>query len=469
MLLETSRASWRASRLFRSPYLAMVLTALGIRLVVMLFLYPDQLAPGRDHWNFAYETGRIARSIVLGQGFSNPLFSNTGPTAFMTPVYPYLLAGVFKVLGVFSLSSAIFMLSLNSLLSAVTCIPIAMIARRCFGDRVAVWSGWVWALFPYAIYFPVERIWATWLSTLLLSILFLMALRLEHSTKIGLWIGFGLLWGLTALNEPVVLSVLPALLGWACYRLRQKGRRWLLPAATSVAMLLLVVAPWFVRNYQTFHRFVPFRDTLGLEFMIGNNGDSFHWRPPVAGPWHNSAEWLEFQRLGELGYMDQQKRIAFAFIRTHPAWFAWMSVRRATYLWTGFWSFDRRYLAEEPLDPPNIVFCTSVTILALFGLYRAYKFDRAIAALFAMTLFFYPLVYYVTHPEVYYRRQIDPMIVILAVYAIVPRSQFAEEPEFRDQAELMEMGAETVEPELVNEAGTTRSVGFPPGLASPLG
>jgi len=451
----------------RSPYLPMVLVALTIRLTVMLFLYSEQLDPSRDHWSFAYETGRIARSIAVGQGFSNPLFSNTGPTGFMTPVYPYLLAGVFKLFGIYSTASALIMLTLNSLFSALTCIPMVLIARRSFGDRAGAWSGWAWAFFPYAIYFPVERIWATWLSTLLLSILFLIALRLEHSSEIGLWIGFGLLWGLTALNEPIVLSVLPALAGWACYRRQQQGHRWLVPLAASMFVLVLTVTPWFVRNYRVFHQFVPFRDTLGMEFMIGNNGDSFHWRPRVAGPWHNPGEWLAFQRLGELGYMARQKQESFAYIRSHPAWFAWMSLRRAGYLWTGFWSFDRAYLAEEPWDLPNILFCTAVTALAFVGLRRAFKTDRAMAALYGATLFLYPLIYYATHPEVYYRRQIDPMIVILAVYAVIPRERFAEEAELVEETQFA--FAEAGEAELIYETDATRNASFPPGLASPLG
>jgi 4-amino-4-deoxy-L-arabinose transferase-like glycosyltransferase len=420
----------------------MVLVALVIRLGVMVFLYPEQLSPVRDHWNFAYEVGRIARSIVQGQGFANPLFSNTGPTAFMTPIYPYLLAGVFKLFGVYSKASALVMLSLNSLLSALTCIPIFLIARKNFGERTARWSGWAWALFPYAIYFPVERIWATWLSTLLLSLLFLMTLYLARSERIGAWIGFGILWGLTALNEPVVLSVFPALTGWACFRLHQQRRRWLLPSAAASLALLAVVSPWFIRNYEVFHRFVPFRDTLGLEFIIGNNGDTSHWRPPIAGPWHNPGEWLEFQRLGELGYMSVKKREAFDYIRAHPAWFLWTSIRRAGYLWTGFWSFDRQYLEEEPWDPANILFCTAVTILALFGLRRAFREAPDLAALYGLVLFFYPLIYYFTHPEVYYRRQIDPMIVILAVYAIVPRKSAIEAAEEPAMEEFVETEAE---------------------------
>ncbi len=101
----------------RNVLFLMVLAALAIRLVVMVFQYQARLDPGRDHWEFGFETGRIARSIASGEGFGNPLFGNTGPTAWMAPVYPYLLAAVFKLFGIYSKTSALVILSLNSLFS----------------------------------------------------------------------------------------------------------------------------------------------------------------------------------------------------------------------------------------------------------------------------------------------------------------------------------------------------------------
>jgi len=182
--------------------------ALALRLLVMLFLYPEQLSPERDHWHFGYETGRIARSIVEGKGFSSPLFSDTGPTAWMTPVYPLIVAAVFKIFGIYTKASALALLSLNALTSALTAIPIFLFARRSFGLRVARWSAWTWAFFPYGIYFPVERIWETWLATLLLCVLFWIALELEDEKPLWMWVLYGLLWGVEALTNP----------SWACGR-----------------------------------------------------------------------------------------------------------------------------------------------------------------------------------------------------------------------------------------------------------
>jgi 4-amino-4-deoxy-L-arabinose transferase-like glycosyltransferase len=408
-------------RCFQST-LCMVLVALAIRLVVMGFLYDEQLDPERDHWRFSYENGRLARSIAEGRGFSSPLFEETGISAWLTPVYPYMTAGVFKVFGIYSKTSALVLLSSQCLTSALNCLPIFYIARKLFGRTMATWSGWAWAFFPYAIYFPSERIWNTWLATLLFSILFLITLYMEESTRLTRWTAYGLFWGFVALTDPVVLAAWPFMLAWTGYRLHRRKLRWALPLATSVLGLIVFVMPWFVRNYVIFGHFIPFRDTMGMEIHIGNSGDTFHWRPRMIGPWHNDEEWEDFKKMGEVAYMDREKKRGIDFIRTHPRWFAIVSVRRFAYIWTGFWSFDKRYLVEEPLDPPNVFFCTSLTVLMLFGFRRLWREDRMLVALFASVLFFFPSVYYFTHVEVYFRRQIDPLILILAVYALVPKT-----------------------------------------------
>lgn len=398
--------------------ISLVVVALAIRLVVMVFLLPEQLEPQRDHWHFGYETGRIARSIVEGRGFSSPLFADTGPTAWLTPVYPYLVAGVFEVFGVYTKTSAIVLLSLNALMSALVCVVVLLIARISFDERVAKWSGWSWAFCPYGIYFPVERIWETWLATLLLCLLFLITLNLENEEKLYKWVVFGLLWGVEALTSPAVLSVLPFLAGWVIYRRHRRGRRWFAVNVVAAIAFFAVVSPWFVRNYEVFHRFIPFRDGMGLVLRLGTKGNTDYWGPYELGPWHNDREWKEFQQLGELGYMDHKKQQAIEFIRGNPGWYAWTTLRRAVYLWTGYWSLNRAYLKEEPLDPPNISFCTTLTVLALWGLWRAWRANWSDTLPYALLLFSFPLIYYITSPEVYYRRPIDPFFVILAVAAV---------------------------------------------------
>jgi 4-amino-4-deoxy-L-arabinose transferase-like glycosyltransferase len=395
----------------------MVLVALILRLTVVAISYPDRLNPDRDYWRFAGETGRIARSIVQGKGFSSPLFGDTGPTAWMTPIYPYLLALSFRLFGVYSKASAIVMLSLNSMFSALTSLPVFFMARRTFGEVTAIRAGWAWALFPYAIYFPGNFIWSTVLTTLLLAVAFAVGLRLDDSSRMKDWIGFGLLGGIAALSDPIVISVLPLLGLWMWHRRCQRGGSWVLPGIAAALAFIVVVAPWFVRNYRVFGSMIPFRDNFGLELYVGNDGETWFW---AAGPHptHNDQEWQEYRQLGELRYMQRKQAQSVNFISQHKRLFLWLGIRRAIYLWTNYWSFSRRYLEAEPFDIPAVFLTTALTFVALRGLWIGWRnFGPAIVP-YAIALFFFPIVYYVTHLEDYYRRPADPFYVVLAAYAV---------------------------------------------------
>lgn len=397
----------------------MVIVALGVRLAVMACVYPERLDPARDHWKFAGESGRIARSLAAGHGFSSPYFADTGPTAWLAPSFPALLAGMFKVFGVYTKAAALAILSFDCLLAALTCIPVFLIARRTFGDLAALWAGWIWAFFPYSINFAADFIWDTTLATLLMAILFLVVLKLEDKPHGWPWFGFGLLVGLAALTNPVTLAPMPFLSLWLLYRFWKRGDHWFAPGTAALLAVVIVVSPWFVRNYRTFHKFIPLRSGFGFELYCGNNVDSWHWDPPGYHPSDSTAEWNEYQQLGEVNYMALKKSEALRFIDAHKKLYAMQTMRRIVYIWTGFWSFSRRYLHEEPFDPENIPFCTALTVLAFLGLRRAWGEDGATAAMpYILAFVFFPLVYYFTHPEDYYRRPIDPMIVALAAGAV---------------------------------------------------
>jgi len=165
----------------------MVLVALAVRLAVIPFVYHDWMDPFvLEHWAF----GRIARSIASGHGFGSP-FADTGLSALLPPVYSYLLAGIFKIFSIETRASVLAALSLNSLFSALTCVPVFLLARQAFGERVAKWAGWGWAFSPYGVYYGADWAWSTCLVTLELCWLFLFAWRLENSSRKRDWLLFG--------------------------------------------------------------------------------------------------------------------------------------------------------------------------------------------------------------------------------------------------------------------------------------
>ena len=405
------------ARLRAVPVLAwMVLVALALRLAVIPFDTIENLMD-EDHIH-AWEQGNTARALVAGRGFGSP-FVSSQTSAIMPPVYPLIVAAVFQLFGVHTAHSILAVHVFDCLINALASIPIVLVGGRSFGPRVGLWAGWAWALFPYGIYFAAAWAWSTHLLLFGLLWLLYLAQELECSPRLRLWTGFGLLAGLAGLTEPSVLVVIPFLLLLAAGRLARRGQRWRLPALVASLTLSGTLAPWLIRDAIDFHRFIPMRDSMGLELWMGNNGYSTRWTSDQLHPLHDAQELADYNAMGELGFMDHKAAQARTYIATHPGWYARMCLRRAIYLWTGYWSFDKAYLAMEPMDPFNIPFATAMTLLALAGLALAGRRAPFEALRYGGVLFLFPLVYYFSHPEPYHMRTLDPLMVILGCFAIL--------------------------------------------------
>jgi 4-amino-4-deoxy-L-arabinose transferase-like glycosyltransferase len=402
---------------FSSPW-AMFTLALALRLVVMGFAYTIQLDPSRDHWVFGWETGRVARSIATGHGFSSPYPEPTGPTALIPPVYTYLVAGVFKLFGVYSVSSALAILTLNNLFSSLTCVPVFLIARRVFGVPAAVWAGWIWAFFPYSIALSNVVVWETSLTTLLLTLLVLLTLKLEHSKSLSAWVGYGLLWGASGLTSPAVLTTLPFLGAWIWFRQWRRGSNCTGLAITASLAFLLVVAPWIWRCSRTYGRLVAFRGNFGLEVLVGNSSDTSHAANWNVLPGFNKSELEELQRDGEPAYMAEKQREANEFIAHHRLRYAGLTLRRVLNTWTGLWEFPPPWNMDES-GVPNILMYSFISCLAFAGLVLAIRHGREEAIPLAFLPMFLPAIYYLTHSDMGFRHPIDPVLVIFMAYAIV--------------------------------------------------
>src|SRR5579859_3507306 len=256
-------------RILRQP-VVIALVALALRLLVMTAEHTYKISPDQENFGLGWETGRIAYSIATGQGFSSPFHGSTGPTAWVAPLYPYLVAGVFKIFGIYSDSSAWVLLALNSLFSALTCLAIYSIAKETLNEKTALWSAWLWAVLPYSMYWAIRWVWETSLSAFLLSVAFLLALRLKNSEGVKTWALFGIASGAIALSNPSLLSLLPFAVGWACYGRLREHKKWMGPAAAAIVIFLLCVTPWMIRNYEVFGRFVFIRSNFGAELRLGN-------------------------------------------------------------------------------------------------------------------------------------------------------------------------------------------------------
>ena len=401
------------ARVRNSPH-RIVAIALLLRVGWIVIGHTYKFKSADANFGFGWEMGRIGASLASGHGFSNPFGPSTGPTAWEPPLYPYLTAGVFRVFGIYSHASAFVLLTLNSAFSALTCIPIFLIARRIFCERVAIGSAWAWAVLPNVMFWSTRWVWETSLSTLLLTTIFWLALTLEDRDGWLPWVEFGLLWGLAALNSTSLLSFLPAAGLWAWYRRAQRGKRSLAGVVLASVVFLTCIAPWLVRNERTFGRFIFIRDNFGAELRLGNgNGADGTWMESLH-PTQDVYAMRQYQSMGELAYIDMRKRQALDYIEADYARFARLCVKRFIYFWAGPPKTTQPWWMN---DVKNSLFLASSTLM-FWGLGRALRLRKPGAWLLFWLILLCPAIYYFVFPAPRYRVPIEPEMTIVAVFLL---------------------------------------------------
>jgi hypothetical protein len=367
---------------------------------------------------FLQETGNIARSLALGKGFSDVFRQGTDATAWLTPVYPLLLAGIFRIFGIFTAASFIAAVALNIIFSAAACLPIFYAGRKIAGAGVGATAAWFWAIFPNAIMIPYEWIWDTCLTALLSALLFWLTLELAESQRTRDWLLYGLLWGFALMTNPALGSLLPFLVGWAMYRAGRGGGRSLALGSLAILTAVLCCTPWTVRNYVAFHRFVPLRSTFPFALWLGHN-PVFDPTSPVTTRVTPYEQGREYRRLGETAFMRKKGAEALSFIRTHPALEANLFAQRFVAFWAGIDSPFRGFVDAGSAGDRVLLLANFLGSAGTLGGLAAVwlKWRRYALVLTAFPVVF-PWMYYATEPYLRYRQPIDPILMLLAALAI---------------------------------------------------
>src|SRR5204863_1716089 len=129
------------------------------------------------------------------------------------------------------------------------------------------------------------------------------------------WIGFGLLWGVAALTNTSLISFLPASGLWAWYRSSKQKKPALAGVVLASVFFVATIAPWLVRNYEVFGKFILIRSNFGAELRLGNGPGADGTWMSYLHPTQNSVEMKRYEQLGETNYIAERKREALEFIR----------------------------------------------------------------------------------------------------------------------------------------------------------
>jgi 4-amino-4-deoxy-L-arabinose transferase-like glycosyltransferase len=394
---------------FRAPW-SVFWVAFAVRVLYLTLAHTYRIRPYDDHMLFGEEMGRIARALATGFGFSDPFRGHTGPTAWVGPLFPLFLGGVFKLFGVFTPQSAWVILTIDSLFSALTTRTTWEIAARCFNRNVALWSSWIWALYPAAMQYAVRWVWDTSLTTFLFTWTLVVALRLRSESTPQRWAMLGLLWGLTGLSNPALLIFLPACAIWVLAGAPRGQAGGVLVAALLFTACL---GPWTWRNWETFHHLVPARGNFGAELYLGNGPGSTGLLMEHDHPIQAPDQLRLYKRMGEIAYSRMRGGEALTAIRADPVHFAGNTLRRLFFFWAGVPHPDSKTPWVEYARSLNFIFGS---VCGLLGLALALQRKAPAAGLFAWAFLLLPLVYYGVAAHARFRHPLEPLMVVLGIY-----------------------------------------------------
>lgn len=216
--------------------LYLFLLALGVRLVfVALYQFTPDDAIGYD---------TLARNIISGQGFSLQAGPPFEPTLYPSPVYPYFLVGLYSVFGFHA--SVVFVA--QAIIGSLTCCLMYFVARSYVVARTAFFVALVNAVYPFTSYFTATKSTETLFTFLLCAAIYLIVRAYRREDWRWMCAG-GLMLGVAILCRPENLFFLLFLAGLFLLSHRLRKPWWKLSAVLVVASMI-VLTPWFIRNYR---------------------------------------------------------------------------------------------------------------------------------------------------------------------------------------------------------------------------
>jgi 4-amino-4-deoxy-L-arabinose transferase-like glycosyltransferase len=402
---------------------------------------------------------RLAQRLLDGYGFTFdklwwPYTQPGEPTAHWSYLYTLYLAGVYGLVGYHPLVARLIQ---AVLVGALMPWLVYRLGSRHFGQQVGLVASGVMACYAYFVYYAATLMTENFYIIGILWVLYIagelgQAGESPSATREkGLLLGLAL--GATVLLRQVFLLFIPVLFLWLLWRSyryqtkpgwagviankneefggtpsRDRGLATNLrnkPVVlmtgillTATIVLLLAIAPWTVRNYLAFNRFVLLNTNAGFAFYWSNH--------PIHGQNYPAdlPDWAAYVRLipPELLSLDEAEldqallKRGLDFIRDAPRRYLMLSISR----------FDEYFMFWPSSESGLISNVSRVLSFGLFWPLMAYGLISHVRRSFSseiLILYLFIIIYSGIHllswALIRYRLPVDAVLIIFAGAALV--------------------------------------------------
>ena len=347
---------------------------------------------------------------------------------YQTPLYPYLLAVIFKVGG----HSLFVVRVVQAILGATSCVFLGLAGRRFFDQRVGIIAALLLAIYPPAIFFDglIQKASVDlFLTTLLLALL----AEFYHRPRWEWLAVAGAALAAFTLNRENARVLYPVIAIWLLIYFRHISfKRRAVWVAIFTAAVALVLLPVGIRNYHVGGEFMISTAQLGPNLYIGNHpGAEGTYEPLVPGRGNAAYERDDAKRLAEEAMgctlsagqiSDYWVRRSLGYVRSQP--WDWLRLMGRKFMLV--------FSATEAADTESIEVYSEYSLilrifwwlnfgvilpLAVFGAWLSRRHWRRLGVLAAILLAmaFAVTIFYVVAR---YRFPLVPIIILFAAAAL---------------------------------------------------
>ena len=353
--------------------------------------------------------------VANGEGY--------GPMPFyMAPLYPYMLALVYKVFQ-HNLTIVYF---LQEMLGVLNVFLVYLLGRRLFGHVAGLIAGLMITLYAPVVYLESKLLTETLAITLSLGSLLMLMRAIDKPTIVRFMLT-GMMLGLSALCRPTALLTAVLMALWLLWRKPVKGRL----VAVLAAGIALAVLPVTARNYFVGKDFALITTNVGVCLFQADNPSATGVFTSV--PMFSGA--LEMQQMEEMEFASRAlghqvtasessgflMRLGLRFIRKYPARFALLTLKKLV------WSLHKRESAcaygvdfEKTFVPMLGWMFIPFSLLAglgLFGIVRARgPKESELLMIQAASIYISMIIFYVSSR---FRAPAMPALAVFAGCAVV--------------------------------------------------
>ncbi len=384
--------------------LAIFIAASFIIKCVLILKYKNRLTLSSDDLNY------IKSAVVFIKGGGYTFHNLNEPTVFVTPVYPFFLAIIFKLFG----NGLLGLQMVRFIQAVISCITIwltYLIGKEFFDGRVGLLASFLTAFYIPNIITVGYMLTETLFTALLGTLLYMSLLAVKKPGKMR-FVLLGVLWAITTLCRPTIALYPIMLFIYLIFKKRLSIFEFFKMGGIMFAVFAILMSPWWVRNYLEYDQFIPLAASSGNPFLQGTYID-----------YEQTPENIVYYKLGNNAFETNKTEVEVAKMRIKQGfredfwgYLKWYTIDKAWLLWgtVFYWKQFFSITPEFVIFNHYIIIYTGIAgvLLLLFRDFRN-------SSLIIMLLLYYTATHCIYMAFDRYAFPLMPQVMVLSSYFMI--------------------------------------------------